>query len=289
MSDFWKNGILMVVSVILTFFATYYFFYEENKIKKIDVYQTFNPSFLSKPKFPKSNIKLIINGKKKTKIGLLQISFINYSNSTFTKLPVRIKLTTEDEKDFKVLTHYAVGEKDMSNLVKEIKPMVDKNNNYLFSYEIATLNRTEEKDLGFVLSILFEGNKKPQVDIVLDGISTQNFAWNHSPTQQNNLIKVIVLLVLFIILFLLLMIFIISPIMSKLEKSSNKKRSIKYAKRVYETLIEENYLNEKTEEEKKEFIQDLLYQANLKSWNKKTKIGKWMLGMITPQKDDYKI
>jgi len=289
MNDFVKKTILVLISVALTFFIQQYYYSKTNEIKKLDVHQSFNPNFLSKPKFPNSNIELKIDGIDKSRLGLFEVSLLNYSNSTYNDIPIHIKITPENTNEFKVITYYATGENNIPDLVKELKPVSFDGKTYLFSYQVSTLNRTEKEDIGFKLSMLFEGSKQPKIDVVAKGISTRAFAWENSPYQQNLTTKALVLLVVFLLIFLILMVLIIGPFMSWVSRPFDRKSDKTYARKVYETIKEENLLPDHDDNQIKTFIQQMLFKQRLKNWNSKSKISKWSLGMRSPQEEDFLI
>ncbi|MGM0609358.1 MAG: hypothetical protein ACQESP_13190 [Candidatus Muiribacteriota bacterium] len=186
-------------------------------------------------------------------------------------------------------TVYATGENKIPDLVKELKPVSFDGKTYLFSYQVSTLNRTEKEDIGFKLSMLFEGNKQPKIDVVAKGISTRAFAWENSPYQQNITTKALVLLVVFLLIFLILMVLIIGPFMSWISRPFDRKSDKTYARKVYETIKEENLLPDHDDNQIKTFIQQMLFKQRLKNWNCKSKISKWSLGMRSPQEEDFLI
>jgi flagellar basal body-associated protein FliL len=187
------------------------------------------------------------------------------------------------------VTYYATGENNIPDLVKELKPVSFDGKAYLFSYQVSTLNRTEKEDIGFTLSMLFEGNKQPKIDVVAKGINTQAFAWEHSPYQQNLTTKALILLVLFLLIFIILMVLVIGPFMSWISRPFDRKSDKTYAKKVYETIIDENLLPNHDDNQIKTFVQKMLFKQRLKNWNSKSKISKWSLGMRSPREEDFLI
>jgi len=275
MPEWIKNLAIALVSIFVTYLVQQYTYLEKNKIKKLDVYTKFNSNFISKPKFPNSNIKLLIDDIEKSKLGLYEISLLNYSNSTLKDMPIHIKLTPENVNEFKVLTYYATGEKNIDSLVKEIKPTSFDGTSYLFSYNIETLNRTDKDNSAFTLNILFEGKKEPTIEVVAIGINTQKFSWEHSPFQQNITKKAIILLISLILLFILLFIFIIGPLIAFLTKPFDRKSDKAYAKKIYETIVNENLLEEFNESKQKLFVQNMLFKQRMAIWDSNTKLSKW--------------
>ncbi|MGM0609262.1 MAG: hypothetical protein ACQESP_12710 [Candidatus Muiribacteriota bacterium] len=120
MNDFVKNTIVALISVVLTFFIQQYYYSKTNEIKKLDVHQSFNPNFLSKPKFPNSNIELKIDGIDKSRLGLFEVSLLNYSNSTYNDIPIHIKITPENTDEFKVITYYAIMSPEKATESREV-------------------------------------------------------------------------------------------------------------------------------------------------------------------------
>ncbi|MCX6052373.1 MAG: hypothetical protein NTZ60_07640 [Campylobacterales bacterium] len=289
MNDFMKNTIVALISIALTFFIQQYYYSKTNEIKKLDVHQSFNPNFLSKPKFPNSNIELKIDGIDKSRLGLFEVSLLNYSNSTYNDIPIHIKITPENTDEFKVVTHYATGEDNILDLVKELKPVSFDGKTYLFSYQVSTLNRTEKEDLGFTLSMLFEGNKQPKIDVVAKGINTQAFAWEHSPDQQNLITKALVLLAVLLLILLILVVFVVGPFISWISRPFDRKSDKTYARKVYETITDENLLPDYDDNKMKLFVQQMLFKQRLRDWNSKSKISKWSLGMRGPLEEDFLI
>ena len=81
MSGLWKNIFIVILSVLLTFLVEEYRYSEKNEIKKLDVHASFEPDYLSKPKFPNADVKLSIDGSDKEKIGMYEVSIADRQES----------------------------------------------------------------------------------------------------------------------------------------------------------------------------------------------------------------
>lgn len=284
-----KKIVFTLALMILPLLIQRYWILNDNEIKKIDIYEKFNPTFLTKPKVIGDNIQITVNEKKISKMGLFEISLINYTDVVFKKIPIIIKVTPTDKDKFHIITHYAVGEKNLSDLTKEIKPLEFDGENYIFSYEVETLNRTEKNQIGFTLNILCESDQKPKVEVFISGADTREFSWDHSPYQQDLTWKVVMLSIFALLFAIFILVFVFFPLLSFSTKRWEKKNDQKYAKSLYTTILDNNLISSLTDREKKLFIQELLFKRKYKMWEQQSPIKRWIDGMSEPKIEDYKI
>lgn len=245
MNNLWKNFIVAVTSALITVLGSYYIYKQEIEIKKIDVDSEFDANYFSKPKFPNSKVSLTVDGDEKNKIGTMKISLVNYSPKNYTDIPVSIKLTPENLKDFKILAYSAVGEKEMANLITEIKPMKFDGKSYNFTYQVLSINRTEYSDYGLQLRILFEGSIEPKIDVVAKGVGTRKFNLGNSPYQKNLNIQasllVFIILVVLILVTIILSTVVIAPITTLLTRNLDRQKNKKYSREIFNSIKNENF------------------------------------------------
>ncbi|WP_411679545.1 hypothetical protein [Aeromonas hydrophila] len=291
MNDIWKTILVAALSAILSFAGSYYIYSKQLEISKLDLHKNFDGSYFSKPKFPSDNIVLTVNGEEKDKIGLFQVSLVNYTTKDYIDIPVNIKITPKNKNDFKVLAYSAVGQDEVYDLVEELKGMEFDGNAYNFSYKISTINRTDKTDYGMQLRILFEGVEEPEVNVVAKGVGIRDFDIGNSPNQKAVSIKaaflgVAILLVIALFSFFL-MVLILGPIISFLTRKLDVKSRKKYAMELFDAIKNNSLLPSKTDEEIAGFVADMLFQRQCAWWDKKTPIGKWSLGLIAPERSDH--
>jgi hypothetical protein len=291
MNDIWKNLIIAVISFLLAFIGQYYYYQDQLEIKQLDVHKHFDPNFIAKPKFPDSKIEFKIDGNEKDEVGKLNISIVNYSTKAFEDLPIKIKITPEDTNNFKVLTYSAVGEKEVSGLIKEDQKMTFDGNSYTFSYTVSTVNREEQNNYSLQLRILFEGNEEPNVDVVAKGVGTRDYDETNSPHQKSISWKaawlaiglfILVLSGIFIVTWL-----IIGPIISLATQNMELNRCKKYATQLIEAIRAENLHPELDDVQLSNHVAKMLYARQLIWWNNQSGLRKWSFGFVAPKSDDY--
>lgn len=293
MNDMWKNILISVLTAFLAFATSYYFYTEQLEINKLDLHKDFDKNYFSKPKFPSDNIVLTVNNEEKEQLGIMKISLVNFSSKNYLDIPIKIKLTPIDIEKFKVLSYSAVGEKEFYDNITEEKEMKFDGKSYNFSYIVSSMNRTEKPEYGLQLRILFEGNEEPKISISAKNVSIQDYDVSHSPYQKDlnlkaSLFGISAFIVLFIIV-MFLMLAILNPIISWSTRKYDIKNRQKNAKELFDVIKSESLQIGTTDIERRDFVATMLYKQELERWNKKTIIGKWSLGMIEPNKEDYKI
>ncbi|MGI9831559.1 hypothetical protein [Vibrio vulnificus] len=291
MNDVLKNLIVAIVSFLLAFVGQYYYHQEQLKIKKLDVHQEFETGFISKPKFPNSKIVFKIGDDDLEQVGKFYISVINYSDKVYEDIPILIKLTPKDSKNFKVQAHSAVGEKGISDLVTEAKKMAFDGESYNFSYIVDSINRAEKGEYAFQLRILFEGNEKPDIDVVVKGVGTREFDNSNSPYQKELTWKAawsgIGIFVTFILLTVAFTWFILTPIISRMTVSWDIKNNKKYAQSIFNAIKDENLQPTLSDDELRIYVAKMLYRRQKNWWDGRSVINKWSLGFVEPRFDDY--
>ena len=291
MKDTWKSILVAAFTAIFAFAGSYYLYSEQLKISKLDIHKNFEGSYFSKPKFPSDNIVLTVNKEEKDKIGLFEISLVNYTTKDYLDIPINIKVTPKNKNEFKVLAYSAVGQNDVYDLVEESKEMAFDGSSYNFSYKISTINRTDKSDYGMQLRILFEGSEEPEVHVVAKGVGIRDFDINNSPYQKDINIKASLLgvgIIIGIILFMfILMTLILGPLISMLTRKLDIKNRKKFAQELFDAIKNNNLQPGKTDLEIANFVADMLFQRQCEWWRKKTIIGKWSLGLIAPHRNDH--
>ncbi|MFM4647556.1 hypothetical protein [Aeromonas bivalvium] len=291
MNDIWKNILVAALSAIISFAGSYYLYSKQLEISKLDLHKSFEGSYFSKPKFPSDNIVLTVNGEERNKLGLFQISLVNYTVKDYVDIPINIRVTPKNKSDFKVLAYSAVGQNEVYDLVEELKGMEFDGGSYNFSYKVSTINRTDESDYGMQLRILFEGAEEPEVNVVAKGVGVRDFDIGNSPNQKDISIKAVFLgmaIVLVIALFsFVLSVLILGPVISVLTRKIDIKSRKKYAGELFDSIKNNGLQPNKTDEEIANFVADMLYQRQCAWWDKKTPIGKWSLGLIAPVRSDH--
>ena len=291
MNDTWKSLLVAALSAILAFAGSYYLYSEQLKISKLDLHKNFEGSYFSKPKFPSDDIILTVNKEEKDKLGLFQISLVNYTTKDYLDIPINIKVTPKNKNEFKLLAYSAVGQNEVYDLVEESKKMVFDGSSYNFSYKVSTINRTEKSDYGMQLRMLFEGTEEPEVDIVAKGVGIRDFDVNNSPYQKGINIKAaflgVAIIVGLILSMFVLMILILGPIISIFTRKLDIKIRKKYAQEIFDAIKNNNLQPGKTDLEISNFVAEMLFQRQYEWWCKKTPIGKWSLGLIEPERSDH--
>ncbi|WP_324172037.1 hypothetical protein [Sulfurimonas sp.] len=293
MSETLKNILIASISALLAFAGSYYIYSEQLKINKLDLHNDFDANYFSKPKFPSDDIILTVNNIEKEQLGILKISLMNFSAKNFPDIPIKIKITPKNIKDFKILSYSAVGEKEFYDNVSETKKMFFDGTSYYFSYIVSSMNRTEKSNYGLQLRVLFEGTEEPKVSISAKDVSIRNYDVSNSPYQKSFNFKVsmfgIAILVGFFIILMLLLVTILGPIISLITKKSDRQNRQKYALEIFEAIKSDSLQVGTSDEQIRDFVASMLYKQQLERWNKKTIIGKWSLGMIVPNKADHTI
>lgn len=289
MSDVWKNILVAIMSFLLAIVGQQYFFDKQNEIQKIDIHTSFDSNYLSKPKFPDTKVEIKVDGNTKEAIGLLEISLVNFSNKVFTDVPIIIEVKPRKNDSFIYLSHFALGDKDIKELVEETKPYEFENGVHRFSYKAKSLNRSEEADIGMKLGILFEGQQEPEVVVSVIGLNTRDFNIEHSPARskvQRDAFFIIVMLVIGLFAFTFI---IFGPIISRLSSPLDRKNNKQYASQIFEVLRADPQYRSLSDEDLKVHIEGFLYKRQIIWWNAKSWLGKWSLGMREPQSSDYRI
>ncbi len=223
----------------------------------------------------------------------MKISLVNFSSKNYLDIPIKIKVTPVNTKEFKVLSYSAVGEKEFYDNIIEEKKMKFDGKSYNFSYIVTSMNRAEKADYGLQLRILFEGKEEPKISISAKDVTTQDYDISHSPYQKDLNFKVSLygigfIVILFIVVMFLILI-ILGPIISLSFKRNDIKNRRKYAKELFDAIKSEPLQTGTTDLELRGFVASMLYKQELKRWHKKTIIGKWSLGMIEPDIADHTI
>jgi hypothetical protein len=291
MNQTWKNILVAALSAIFAFAGSYYIYSEQLKISKLDLHKDFDENYFSKPKFPSSDIILTVDTEEKEKLGLFQVSLVNYTTKDYLDIPIKIKITPKKVTEFKILAHSAVGQDEVSDLVVATKDMDFDGSSYNFSYEVSSINRTERSEYGMQLRILFEGTEEPKVSVVAKGVGVRDFDVNNSPYQKSVNIKAAFLgigLILGIgVGMFILMVLILGPLISVFTKSLDVKSRKKYAKELFKVIKDNNLQPNKSDDDIANFVADMLYHRQCEWWNNKTPIGKWSLGLIGPDRNDH--
>jgi len=287
MSDLWKNVFIVILSVFFTFLVEQYRYSEQNEILKLDVHASFEPDYLSKPKFPNANVKLSVDGSDKEKLGLYEISIVNFTSNNYKDIPIHISVKPDNPDEFKVLSYFAVGEKGMEDLVSEVKPMRFDGKSYRFSYVASTLNRAEKDEVGLALSLLFEGNKQPSLKVVANGVNTREFSWNNSPEKSKVERNAFYILIGLLVGIIIVTWIIVGPIMSVLIRPLDRKSDKKFAKSIFDAIRDENLQSQLSDQQLKEFVAQMLHSQRKATWDARTPIGKWSLGLREPRFSDY--
>jgi len=293
MNELVKNILIALFSFLLAFIGQYYYFEKQYEIQELDIHTQFTTDYIAKPNFPNSNIEFKINGIEKDKVGLLTISILNYSSKNYLDIPVNIKITPKKMSDFNILAYSAVGEKEMTDLVSEIKPISIDKRSYNFSYKVRSINREYKNNYGMQLKVIFEGDTEPQIDVIGKGVGTRKYDSNNSPYQQElewkaEWMAIGVFLILIVLTFVFVWL-ILSPIIARLTKKWDRKNNQKYAKEIFDSIKIDNLKQGSTDQELSSFVANMLYKRQLFLWNKKTSIGKWSLGYIQPELSDFTI
>lgn len=283
--------LVMILSTLFAFAGSYYFYYEELQISKLDLHKTFDDNYFSKPKFPSDDIVLTINKEEKEKLGLFEVTLINYTTKNYLDIPVNLKIIPKDEAEFKILAYSAVGQNEVYDLVEETKKMKFDGNSYNFSYKVSSINRTEKNDYSMQLRILFEGTDQPEVKVVAKGVGIRDFDINNSPYQKNVNIQAVLIVISgmvgFILVLLALMTLIFNPLISLLTKKMAIKNNQKYAQELVDVIKNNKLQPDKTDEEISNFVADMLFKRQDEWWRNKTPIEKWSLGPSKPDRSDY--
>jgi hypothetical protein len=279
------------ISAVLSLGASYFIYADQIEISELDLNVEFNPTYFSKPEFPKNDIALMIDKGKKEKVGIYQISIVNFSKKELLDIPISIKVTPPNPSKFIVLAHSAVGDKGIANIVSESKEMHFDGKSYNFEYTIGSLNRKESEEPGFQLKILFEGDEKPELSVVPKGIGVRDYSPDNKPNQTSNTVfRVLFSLILFVVMLVAILafvFFIFSPIFSHATQKWDIKIRNNYAKSIYNSIKSANLRNDLTDEQLVDFVADLLHQNRLDQWNLSSKIWKWSQGLIEPVRSDY--
>jgi len=291
MADIWKNLIIAIISFLLAFIGQYYYYQKQLEIKKFDIHEEFDPSFIAKPKFPNSTIEFKVDGDDKDKAGKLNVSLINYTSNSYKDIPVKIKVTPGNPNQFKVIAYSAVGEQEIADLVAEDKKMVFDGTSYNFSYLVETINREEKNDYAMQLRLLFEGSERPEIDVVAKGVGTRKYDASNSPYQKSATLKAawisIGLFLLFIAVVFVATLLVIGPLISVATKKWDVRNNQKYASEIIEAIKTENLQPEMTDSELSEYVAKMLYRRKVIWWQQKTLLNKWTLGLIAPRPDEY--
>jgi hypothetical protein len=288
MSEIWKGLIIGAATVI---FATIGVYYQQLEINKLDVLTDFDVSYFSKPKFPNDEIVLTVNNVEKNKLGILRVALFNYSSQELTDIPINIKVTPKTQSGFKLLSYSAVGGQSIPDLVKEVKAMVFDGQSYYFSYIVSSINRTEKEDYGFQLRVLFEGDEEPMVSVVPKGIGVRAFDIQNSPSQKEaNVEAVFVTLISLVIIVVAAFLFgfiIVTPVLSLSFRKLEYKSFQKHAKDLIDSIESGNLLPDKSDEEVRLFVADMMFNKRSTWWKSLSFLGKLSLGMIEPKREDH--
>jgi len=295
-SDLSKNILVAVVSALLAIVVQQYYFEKQNEIQKIDVHTNFDSDYISKPKFPDAKVEIKVDGKTKESIGILEISLVNFSRKVYKDVPFIIEVKPKKNSSFTYLSHFAHGEKGMKDLVEKTKEYEFDNGVHRFSYKVKSLNRSDEAVIGMTLGVLFEGEEEPEVVVSAVGLSTRDFDIENSPTQSKVKRDTFIMLILVVLGLVVTILLLVSPVMSRLTLLLDRKNDKRYARQLFDVLKVEMSVNPitdldclMTDDQLKHLVSKILYKRQLNWWNKKSFLGKWCLGMRTPQPHDYRI
>ncbi|AXB33879.1 hypothetical protein DSB67_21010 [Vibrio campbellii] len=289
MSELWKNLVVATVSFLLAIVGQQYFFGKQTEIPKIDVHTNFDSNYMSKPKFPDTKVEIKVNDKAKESIGLFEISLVNFSDKAFKDIPIIIEVKPKKGESFIHLSHFAHGEKEMKELVKETKPYELENGSYRFSYNAVSINRTEKSEVAMRLGILFEGQSEPDVVVSGPGFNTRVFDIENSPARsemQKNTVLLFIAILLGMVAFTLM---IFGPVISLLSSPIDRKSDKRYAKQIFDVLRSGDVYDQMSDDELKSHVADFLYRRQINWWDTKSTLGKWFLGMREPKTSDYRI
>lgn len=296
MSDLSKNVLVAIVSFLLAIVGQQYYFEKQNEIQKIDVHTSFDSDYISKPKFPDAKVEIKVDGKTKESIGLLEISLVNFSRKVYKDVPFIIEVKPKKNSSFTYLSHFVHGEKGMKDLVEKTKEYEFDNGVHRFSYKVKSLNRSDETVIGVTLGVLFEGEEEPDVVVSAVGLSTRDYDIENSPTRSKVRRDAFIMLILVVLGLVIATLLFVGPIMSRLTSPFDRKSDKRYTQQLFDVLKAEMLDNPitdldspMTDEQLKDLVAKILYKRQLNWWNKKSLLGKWSLGMRTPQPDDYRI
>ena len=293
MNNTWKNILVAALSAMFAFAGSYYLYLEKIEISKLDLHKNFDDNYFSKPKFPSDDIILTVNNIEKNKIGLFQISLVNYTVKDYLDIPINFKITPKNNSEFKVLAYSAVGHEEVYDLVKELKGMEFDGRSYNFSYQVSSINRTENSDYGIQLRLLFEGTEEPEVNIVAKGVGIRDFDINNSPYQKSTnstaLFIVIGIVAVSAIVMFILMMLILNPIISVFTRKMEVRNRKKYARELFVAIKNNNLQPGKTDDEIADFVADMLFKRQCDWWDDRSAISKWSLGLIAPKRSDHLI
>lgn len=280
----------ILISIILTGLVSFLIqqnaYLIENKIQMLDMHTEINENYLSKPNFPKSNIELKVDGVNKDQLGLLTISFFNYSKKNLSKSSVRIIVTPDDIKDFDLVSYFAVGEKQIPNLLKEVEKVEFNGQSFIFNYEIDFINRTDKIDYSIQLKIMYEGSNDINVEAVAEGIGIRKYNKNNMPYNRKTNIQAILLLLSMFLVIISISI-ISSFIYSKLFRGSKQKLLNNELNKIYKIMRNDLKYTEISDDELKKRVSNLEYKKDLFDWNNKSKFSKFLDGFYSPDNRNY--
>lgn len=280
-----------VFAATLAFAGGHYYQVDESKISQLDLYKQFDENYFSKPQFPSSDVILAVDSEEKEKLGLFQISLMNYTTEDYSDIPIQIKITPKNPSEFKILAHSAFGQNKIADLVESTKDMDFDGSSYNFSYKVSYINRAQEYEYGMRLRILFEGTEQPGVEVVARGVGIRDFDVKNSPYQRSMFIKNIIkslsytfILVLLLGLFVAL---ILHPLTSRFTKNSMVKSHKKYAQSIYSVIKNNDLMPNKSDENIANLVTEILYHHQCKWWNSKPLIVQWTYGLREPDRNDH--
>ncbi|MGL1956976.1 MAG: hypothetical protein OCD00_06645, partial [Colwellia sp.] len=114
-----------IITAILSLAIGYILHLQANKINKLDLYVAYDNDYISKPKFPNSNIELKVKNIDKEKLGILTISLVNFSSKHYEKQDLSIDVKPDKSDQIDVLTYSAKGQNNKYDIVKDNAPQKD--------------------------------------------------------------------------------------------------------------------------------------------------------------------
>lgn len=281
-----KKLLLAILPVLFAFLIQQYFYIKQNEFLWIDMHTEINENYLSQPNFPNSNVEIKVDGDSKTNLSLITVSFFNYSNKNITDTTLDLKITPQRYDDFNVITHYAVGEKNIPNLIRESRPVTETGKSIIFHYDIDFINRTDKVDYNIQLKLLYEGTSEINIESVIPGARVRNYDKSNMPYNKIVNIQSTLILILFLLAIISLSL-ISSFIYSKFSNKSRIKTLKKYVMNIYSEMRKDDFYSELSDEVLKDHCATILFNRDIKNWNNKNKFSKFLDGNNKPTFSDY--
>ncbi|WP_229625269.1 hypothetical protein [Vibrio parahaemolyticus] len=295
MGEFKKIIISCVITAVLSFFVAFFFWSKGNERTLLDVATFFEPDFISKPVFPHNDISLSVDGVEHEKLGLMNISVVNFSNKDFSDLPITVKIKSHESSEFQILAASGFGTDGTPELVKLTREH-SKGNVQQYEFIVSTLSRVEgKKDYGFQLRLLIKGESEsePEVKVIPKGVSTRKYSEKNSPEYNDEfrtkLFYAFCFSVLLIIITAIITIFVILPISSLLTKSSTKEYYKRRVNSYYDVVKNQNLCPESDDSQIKALVSNLYYYDRLKFWENQNWFMRFSQAFIKPEKQDFEI